>query len=316
MIEATIARRHAQARDIVVLDLVSADGTPLPPFTPGAHIDVEIGDGLVRQYSLCGNPAEGALYRIGVLKDPASRGGSAAIHAGFAEGATIRIGEPRNLFPLAEAAPFSVLMGGGIGITPMIAMAHALHDAGQPFALHYCAREKDSAAFLEEMSAAPWAASVTLHFDSGEEGTAAFSPATDLPDPATGAHVYTCGPGGFMDFVLTSAAARGYPEDRLHKEYFSVEVETGGDSFEVELAQSGKTVTVGPGQTIVQALAGIGIKVDVSCEQGICGTCLCDVLEGTPDHRDSFLTDEERADNDQIMLCCSRAKSPRLVLDL
>ncbi|MBT9383560.1 PDR/VanB family oxidoreductase [Pseudooceanicola sp. CBS1P-1] len=316
MIEATITRRQSQARDIVVLDLVSADGAPLPPFTPGAHIDVEIGQGLVRQYSLCGDPAEGALYRIGVLKDPASRGGSAAIHAGFAEGATIRIGEPRNLFPLAEDAAFSVLMGGGIGITPMIAMAHALHTQGRPFALHYCAREKDSAAFLAEMATAPWAANVTLHFDSGEDATRPFDPATDLPDPATGAHVYTCGPAGFMDFVLRSAADRGYPEAQLHKEYFSVEVETGGDSFEVELAQSGQTVTVGPDQTIVQALTGIGIAVEVSCEQGICGTCLCDLLEGEADHRDSFLTDAEKAEGDQIMLCCSRAKSQKLVLDL
>lgn len=316
MIEATIIRRQSQAQDIIVLDLVSADGAPLPAFTPGAHIDVEIGDGLVRQYSLCCDPADSASYRIGVLKDPASRGGSEAIHATFGEGQTIRIGAPRNLFPLDSSAPFSVLLGGGIGITPMIAMAHALHAAGQPFALHYCARARDSAAFLDEMAEAPWASQVTFHFDSGEEGSKPFDPAQDLPDPATGAHVYTCGPTGFMEFVLTAAAERGFPEARLHKEYFAVEVETSGAAFEVELTRSGQTITVGPEQTIVQALAAIGVEVEVSCEQGICGTCLCDVVEGIPDHRDSFLTEEERADNDQMMLCCSRSKSPRLVLDL
>jgi vanillate O-demethylase ferredoxin subunit len=315
MIEAKILKRETQARDIIVLDLVAANGTPLPPFEAGAHIDVEIEPGLSRQYSLCSDPSDLSLYRIGVLKDPKSRGGSVKLHELFEEGRTIRIGEPRNLFPLDEAAPDSILIGGGIGITPMIAMAYRLYAEGKSFALHYCAREKATAAFLAELAAAPFADRVHLHFDSGE-GTDAFDAATDLPDPAKGAHVYTCGPEGFMSYMHGLAEARGYAPETLHQEFFTAEVDNSGDSFEVELAQTGKTIAVHEGQSIVAALAKIGVKVEVSCEQGICGTCLCDVLEGEPDHRDSFLTDEEKEDGDQIMLCCSRAKSPKLVLDL
>lgn len=315
MIEAKILKRESQTPDIVVLDLAATSGAPLPPFEAGAHIDVEIEPGLVRQYSLCGDPAEPGRYRIGVLRDPKSRGGSVRLHETFTDGKIVRIGAPRNLFPLSEEAAESVLLGGGIGITPMIAMAYRLHARGLPFTLHYCARRKDTAAFLDELAGAPFADRVRLHFDDGE-GTSPFDPATDLPDPARGAHVYACGPEGFMRHMNEVALARGYAPEALHQEFFSAEVDTGGDSFEVELATSGKTVTVHPGETIVQALAGIGVKVEVSCEQGICGTCLCTLLSGEADHRDSFLTEEERAEGDQIMLCCSRAKSPKLVLDL
>jgi len=315
MIEAKILKRETQARDIIVLDLVASNGSALPPFEAGAHIDVEIEPGLTRQYSLCSDPANLGQYRIGVLKDPNSRGGSVKLHEVFEEGRTIQIGEPRNLFPLDETAPESILIGGGIGITPMIAMAYRLHAEDKPFTLHYCAREQATAAFLEDLANAPFADKVHLHFDSGE-GTACFNAASDLSDPATGAHVYTCGPAGFMSYMHGLAEARGYAREALHQEFFSVEVDSTGDSFEVELAQSGQTVTVAEGQSIVEALAGIGVTIEVSCEQGICGTCLCDVLEGEPDHRDSFLTDEEKADGDQIMLCCSRAKSSKLVLDL
>lgn len=315
MIEATIWKRQTQARDIIVLDLVSADGAPLPVFAAGAHIDVEIEPGLTRQYSLCSNPADTGSYRIGVLKDPNSRGGSLRLHETFNEGRTVRISSPRNLFPLEENATESVLLGGGIGITPMIAMAHALYAEGKAFHLHYCARSHETAAFLDELATAAWSDRVRFHFDAGGD-TRRFDPDTDLPDPTAGAHVYTCGPTGFMEHMIQQARNRGYPETALHREFFSAEVDSTGDRFEVELARSGKTVTVQDGQSIVAALAEVGVEVEVSCEQGICGTCLCDVLEGEPDHRDSFLTDEEKADNDQIMLCCSRAKSSRLVLDL
>ncbi|SFK26226.1 PDR/VanB family oxidoreductase [Celeribacter neptunius] len=314
MIEAKILKRETQARDIVVLDLVATNGTPLPAFEAGAHIDVEIEPGLTRQYSLCGDPTMPDRYRIGVLKDPNSRGGSTRLHELFAEGQVIRIGEPRNLFPLDERASESVLLGGGIGITPMIAMAYRLQTEGKPFTLHYCARERATAAFLDELTSAPFADKVHFHFDSGE-GTDCFD-ATDLPDPDNGAHVYTCGPEGFMTHMHDLALARGYAPEALHQEFFSADVDNTGDSFDVELAQSGQTVTVAEGQSIVEALAEIGVRIEVSCEQGICGTCLCDVLEGEPDHRDSFLTDEEKADGDQITLCCSRAKSSKLVLDL
>lgn len=315
MIDAVISRRDLQTDDIVVLDLVAADGSNLPPFEPGAHIDVEIEPGLMRQYSLCGNPTESGSYRLGILKDPKSRGGSAAIHEGFVEGKTVRLGLPRNLFPLDPEAPLSILVGGGIGITPMIAMAYALHAEGRAFEVHYCVRARDRAAFMEELSSAPFAHQVHLHFDE-DGGPSSFDPSKDLPDPVQGGHVYVCGPTGFMTWLREAALKRGYPAERLHQEFFAAEVDTAGQSFEVVLAQSGRTVTVPEGKSIVAALAEIGVNVDVSCEQGVCGTCLCDVLEGVPDHRGSFLTDEERAANDQILLCCSRAKSKRLVLDL
>ncbi len=315
MLRVRIAERREAAEDIIVLDLVAVDGAVLPPFEPGAHLDVEVGPDLVRQYSLCGDPARGDRYRLGVLLDPASRGGSSAMHARFHTGEHIRISAPRNNFPLAPGAASAVLLGGGIGITPLLAMAHRLHATGLPFTLHYCARSRAKAAFLDELAAAPYAASVHLHFDDGDPGQR-LDPARDLPVPGAEAHLYLCGPTGFMDWVIASAAKLGFPEDRVHKEYFGAEVVSDGDAFEVELARRGKTVAVAAGQSIVAALRSVGVRVEVSCEQGVCGTCLCDVLEGVPDHRDSYLTDDEKAGNDQIMLCCSRAKTPRLVLDL
>jgi ferredoxin-NADP reductase len=313
-LQVEIVGRREDADGIVVLDLVPAEGGALPAFEPGAHVDVDIGPDLVRQYSLCGEPSRTDRYRLGILRDPASRGGSAAIHERFHVGARIRISPPRNNFPLAEGAA-AVLLGGGIGITPLLAMAHRLHAEGLPFTLHYCARSRDKAAFLQDLASAPYARDVRLHFDD-EEPAQRLDPRRDFPAPASGAHLYVCGPTGFMDWVIAAAGVLGFPEDRVHKEYFGAEVDTRGDAFEVVLSRSGRAVPVAAGQSIVAALKTVGVKVEVSCEQGVCGTCLCEVLEGTPDHRDSYLTDEEKAGNDQMMLCCSRAKTPRLVLDL
>lgn len=310
-----VQRRHVSAADVVVLDLVDVNGRPLPAFEAGAHVDVHLAGGLVRQYSLCGDPSDATVYRLGVLRDPASRGGSMGVHDGLLEGVVLEISAPRNQFPLVEDAQTSLLFGGGIGITPMIAMAYALHARGSDFELHYSGRSRSRCAFLDELAAAPFAARVFTHFDDeGPEQQLDLCAA--LGQPAAGKHVYVCGPGGFMGKVTAEALVRAYPEAQVHKEFFQVEVDASGDSFEVVAKASGKTVQVGPEESIVEALARIGIRVDMSCEQGICGTCLCTVLEGTPDHRDVYLTDEEKADNDQILVCCSRAISPRLVLDL
>ncbi len=314
-LELRIARREQQAHGIVVFDLVAPDGRALPPFGAGAHVDVHVAPGLVRQYSLCGSPSDTGRYRLGILLDPASRGGSTAIHAGFAEGGTVRVGLPRNQFPLDASAPCSVLIGGGIGVTPVLSMAHQLSESGRDFTLHYCARERDRAAFLPELDATSFRDHVRTHFDDGPAAQR-LDPARDLPPPDTGAHLYVCGPTGFMDWVIAEAMGLGYPEARVHREYFTAEVDAGGAGFEVEVASSGQVVAVPDGTTIVQALATLGIKVEVSCEQGICGTCLCTVLDGIPEHRDTYLTDDEKAGNDQVLLCCSRSKSPRLLLDL
>jgi vanillate O-demethylase ferredoxin subunit len=314
-IKVVVQRRQEQGHGVLVLDMVSADGRELPPFEAGAHVDLHLGEGVVRQYSLAGNPGERTVYRLGILKDPNSRGGSVAAHARLQEGTEVRIGVPRNHFPLAMEAERSVLIGGGIGITPMIAMAHALFDAGKAFALHYCGRTRSACAFLDELAAGPFADRLHPHFDDGAAAQR-LDLAAALGAVTPGTHVYVCGPTGFMDWVIAEAGRLGFPSAQIHKEYFQVEADTRGGAFDVVAKRSGRTVRVAEGQSIVDALATVGIKVAMSCEQGVCGTCLCNVLDGVPDHRDVFLTDEEKADNDQILLCCSRARSDTLVLDI
>lgn len=314
-LDVVVQRRQVQGRDVVVLELAAADGQVLPGFAAGAHVDVHVAPGIIRQYSLCSDPADPSCYRLGVLKDPSSRGGSIAVHERLLEGSALRIGVPRNLFPLAPEAQRSILLGGGIGITPMIAMAHALHAQGGDFELHYCGRSRSRSAFLDDLAASPFAHRVHTHFDDeGEQQRLDLERTLGavLPD----VHLYTCGPAGFMDWVIAEASARGFPEAQVHREYFQAKVDKSGDRFDVVAARSGKTVAVEAGQSILEALATVGIKVEISCEQGVCGTCLCDVLEGEPDHRDTYLTDAERQANDQILVCCSRSRSQRLVLDI
>jgi len=314
LIDVVISKREDQGDAVAVFELTPQEGQALPAFEAGAHVDVHVTPDMVRQYSLSNDPAQSGSYRLGILKDPNSRGGSEAIHANFQAGTALQISAPRNHFPLNTDAERSVLIGGGIGITPMLTMAYTLKAQGKPFELHYCARSRSSAAFLDEL-AAQFGDAVILHFDD-EGDTQRFHPEQVLAPAADGSHMYVCGPSGFMDWVIASAETTGYAKDNIHFEYFNVDVDTSGASFEVYAEQSDVTVTVGEEQTIVDALAEAGIKVDVSCEQGVCGTCLCDVIEGTPEHKDKFLTEEEREDNDQIVLCCSRSLSDRLVLDI
>ncbi len=314
-IEVRVARRQAEAEGICSFELVRADGGALPAFTAGSHVELHIPGGAVRPYSLANSPADRQRYVIGVLREPASRGGSVALHEQVQEGDLLAIGQPRNLFPLAEGASSHLLLAGGIGITPMLSMAEHLLATGADFRLHYAARSPAHAAFLERLSAAPLAGHVRCHF--GGQGQR-LDIAEALGKPRPGVHVYACGPKRFMDAVAEAAQQLGWPAAQLHREVFQAEVvDSSGDApFEVQLAQSGRSVTVAPGTSIVQALAAIGVSVMTSCEQGICGTCLTNVLDGTPDHRDQYLTDEERAEGKQILPCCSRSKSARLVLDL
>lgn len=324
LIEVVISSRTEQGKDIAIFELKSGDGKPLPAFTAGAHIDVLVGDKsvgdesedetTVRQYSLCNDPAISDQYRIGVLKDPESRGGSEQIHAEFKANQRVRISAPRNLFPLDLNAKKSILAGGGIGITPMIAMAYELEHQGKDFELHYCTRSKGFGAFEAELKQR-FPHQVFFHYDD-QAPDQLFKPAQVFSPVDAGTHIYVCGPTGFMDWVINEAKTLGFPSEQVHFEYFSAEVDTSGDSFEVYCQESDVTVTVGSDETIAAALKKAGLKVQVSCEEGVCGTCITDVLEGEPDHRDHFLTDEEKADNDQIALCCSRAKCQRLVLDL
>lgn len=306
--------KQIQAKDIAVLTLQARDEQTLPVFSAGAHIDVHVGEGLVRQYSLCSRPDDVSAYRLGVLKDPNSRGGSKAIYADVNIGDQLVISEPRNLFPLDNSAKESILVGGGIGITPMIAMAYTLKKQQQPFTLHYCCRSEDRAGFLDELKT-HFGEQLRLHFDDLADEQR-FIPERDLGQFTAGQHVYVCGPSGFMEWVIQSAETAGYPKANIHYEYFDASVETSGKAFTVVAEHSGVTVSVEENQTIYEALAKAGIAIDISCEKGICGTCICDVISGTPDHKDHFLTDEEKEDNDQIAVCCSRALTDTLVLDI
>ena len=315
MLDFVVTGRELHGSNILVVELQDPDGQDLPAFDAGAHVDVEVAPGLMRQYSLCNDPAERHRYRLGILRVLDSRGGSRQAHELLVPGRKVRIGRPRNQFPLDLTAQYSVLVGGGIGITPILAMAFDLHSRGMEFELHYCARSGASAAFLDELKRVPFAERVKLHFDDATDG-ARLDPQADLPAPASGTQVYFCGPEGFMTWLAARCEAMGYTPKQLHREHFSADVSLAGDSFEVVLQRSGLTVPVPEGTSIVKALAKAGIRVETMCGQGICGTCLTDVLEGIPDHRDSFLTDEEHAANDQMTLCCSRALTARLVLDL
>jgi vanillate O-demethylase ferredoxin subunit len=312
-----VQSRTVEAQDIVCFELVSADGKPLPAFSAGSHIDVPAAPGITRQYSLCNAPGESNRYQIAVLREPASRGGSAGMHERLKVGDVIEISAPRNHFPLAHEATKSLLLAGGIGVTPILCMAERLSAMGAAFEMHYCTRSKERMAFVDRIQRSRFADQVRFHVDDGPPAQKLDIPAL-LATPEAGTHLYVCGPKGFMDAVLGTARDRGWPASQLHCEYFSAEVthSASDQSFEVQIASTGQIVIVPSDKTVVQALTEAGVEVQTSCEQGVCGTCLTRVLEGEPDHRDMYLTPEEQAANDQFTPCCSRAKSARLVLDL
>ena len=319
-LQVRVARKTIEAQDICSFELVRTDGGMLPAFSAGSHVDVQVPNsqgGLTRQYSLCNDPSESHRYLIGVLKDPATRGGSKAMHEQVNEGDTIEISAPKNHFALAHEAKHHVLLAGGIGITPILCMAERLAVMGASFEMHYCTRSRERTAFVSHIAASSFAARVTHRFDDGPP-TQKLDIAAFVRTPQAGTHLYVCGPKGFMDAVLGAARGAGWPEPQLHYEFFSAApTATDADgSFEVKLASSGRVVVVPKDQSVVQALAAAGIEVMTSCEQGVCGTCVTRVLEGQPDHRDLYFTPQEQAANDRFTPCCSRAKSARLVLDL
>ncbi|KWF94607.1 Vanillate O-demethylase oxidoreductase [Burkholderia cepacia] len=311
-----VSAKLMETGDICSFELVALDDVALTPFSAGAHVDVHLPGGLVRQYSLCNNPAEAHRYEIAVLRDTNSRGGSVAMHA-LEVGQIVEISGPKNHFPLAHDAPHSVLLAGGIGITPLLCMAERLARLAKPFELHYCTRSANRTAFSVRLQAAPFAGNVRFHYDDGPESQK-LDLATLLKYAPSTTHLYVCGPSGFMNWVLESARTEGWHEERLHREYFAAAPtdKSSDGAFDVQIASTGKIIQVAADQTVVSALTANGISVPTSCEQGICGACLTRVLDGTPEHRDMFLTAEEQARADQFTPCCSRSKSPRLVLDL
>lgn len=306
-------RKRQLIGDTVLLEIVARNGEPLPAFTAGAHIDLHLEGGIIRQYSLCNAPDQPGYYLLGVLQDPRSRGGSAAVHKNLHEGRELKIGLPRNNFELVEGAAHSILLGGGIGVTPLLAMAWRLHSLHNSFELHYFVRTLGGAAFTQYLQTTPFADRVSIHPD---DCVPRFDVSKLLAHPENGTHLYICGPTGFMDFITEQSAKLDWPGAQVHLERFSATINGSGGAFRVRCARSRAEVTVPEGVSIAAALLAAGIEVPLSCEQGICGTCVTGVLEGIPDHRDLFLLDDEKQANNLITLCCSRSTSPLLVLDL
>lgn len=310
-----VASKRLVAEDIQSFDLVDVGGGDLPPYTAGAHIDVEVRAGLVRQYSLCLAPGEPDRYRIAVLRDPASRGGSSAMHEELAEGAEVRISAPRNHFELSPGAARSVLLAGGIGVTPLLSMAEQLQRDGRDFVLHYSARSKSRTAFHDEILNGELAPHVQFHFDEGDDGQR-LDLQQALGAPAPDSHIYVCGPAGYIDWVFAGARASGWSDAQLHREYFSAAAPQAGEddeAFDVRIASTGAVYTIPSGRAVTDVLAEHGIDIPVSCQQGVCGTCITRVLDGEPDHRDLVLMGDELH---EFTPCCSRARTPLLVLDL
>ncbi len=301
-----------EADGIASLELRPLQGG-LAAFEPGAHIELLLPGGLRRAYSLTNAPGQREAYRVAVQRDPASRGGSRAVHEALRIGQTLTIGRPRNLFALADDAAPSVLIAGGIGITPVWAMAQQLAAQQRAWTLHYAVRERRRAAFVEPLLALD-AARVHLHVD-GESG--AFDLAACVAAAPAEAHLYCCGPGPMLEAFERACAGRD--PSRVHLERFGSAADTpaaAAGGFEVVLARAGKTLPVPPGTSILDAVLAAGVDAPNSCREGYCGTCETRVLEGTPLHADSVLSTAERAANRTMMICRSRCLGERLVLDL
>lgn len=309
-LRAVVVERKILAETIVGLRLAPAPGTRFAPYDPGAHIDVEVEPGLIRQYSLCG-PADEGDYFIAVHREAQSRGGSAAVHDRLAEGTALTISRPRNLFPIDTSAAHHILIAGGIGITPIIAMAWQLHATGASFRLIYRARGRQRAAFADMLEAAPFADRVRLSFD----GQARDKDVPELHGCPAGRAIYCCGPAGLIANVTNLAAELGYRPDQIHSERFAAAKISPGAAFELRADRSNVTVQVGEEETMLAALARVGITAPSSCLSGICGSCMVDLLSGDADHRDQVQTSEEKSSNRRVALCCSRARTATLVID-
>ncbi|MBM3347573.1 MAG: oxidoreductase [Betaproteobacteria bacterium] len=300
-----------EAPDIRSYELRQPTGGVLPAFTAGAHVDLTLPSGLVRSYSLVNSQTERHRYVIAIQKDRASRGGSRWLHDNLRVGDLLNVAGPRNNFALDETAPHSVLIAGGIGITPIVSMIDRLEALDRSWELVYCARKRAGAAFLAVLDGKP---RVRCNYDEEPGGRMLDILAVVAAAPAD-AHFYCCGPLQMLETF--ERVTRHLPRECVHVEYFSAkEAPAREGGFTLVLTKSGREVAVPAGKTILDALKDVGINVAHSCTEGICGTCETRVVEGTPDHRDLILTPEERAANKTMMVCCSGSKSERLVLEL
>ena len=316
MLALKVARVAAVTPRIKSVELVAADGGPLPAFTAGAHIDVALGNGETRSYSLLNDATETQRYAIAVLRETDSRGGSTFVHDRLREGDVLESSAPANNFPLNEAGERHILIAGGIGITPLMSMSRRLMARGADFTLHYCARSRAEAAFIDEIEATLGALLVP-HFDGGDISRG-LDVAALLKERPAAAHVYVCGPPGLIRAVRE--AARHWPKGTVHYELFrgseaDIAPRSSDQAFDIVLKRAGKTLTVPADKSILQTLAEAGIKIKTLCKEGVCGTCRVGLVSGHADHRDEVLTDEERERN--IQVCVSRAQpGETLVLDL
>ena len=310
-----VRRRDTPAEGVVVLDLGYPDDAELPRWQPGAHIDLMLGDDAIRQYSLCGDPRDVTTWRVGVLLDPNSRGGSRYVHENLHEGATVQVRGPRNHFPMVDAGRYRFIAG-GIGITPIMAMLESAQQAGSEWTLLYGGRTRASMAFADDL-AQRYPDRVTV-WPQDERGL------LDLPgllsNPADDTVVYCCGPEPLLTAVEQQCST--WPMGALHIERFAAKAITAEqeaaalDQFEVVCQRSGVTIEVNAGDSVLELVEAAGVPITTSCYEGVCGSCVAKVLEGVPDHRDSVLTAEQKASGEVMILCTSLSRTERLVLDL
>ncbi|WP_406424525.1 PDR/VanB family oxidoreductase [Streptomyces sp. NBC_01589] len=311
-LELVVARRTDEADGVVSLELRRADGASLPAWAPGAHIDLLLAPDLVRQYSLCSSPEEAEVWRVAVLREKDGRGGSLHVHDTLAEGDAVRVRGPRNHFPMERAERY-LFIAGGVGVTPIIPMLAEAERLGSAWEMAYGGRTLASMAFRDEL-VKRYEERVRVRPED-EYGLLDLDALLGTPQPGT--LIYCCGPEPLLKAVEERCA--GWPDGALHLERFTpkeLQAPLRDGAFDVELAQSGITVTVPPDKSVLQAVEEAGVQVLSSCQEGTCGTCETGVLDGTVDHRDSLLTPAEQSSHDTMMICISRALCPRLVLDL
>lgn len=315
-IQLKVIRVSQLTSDVTSYRLEHPSGEPLPSFAAGAHIDVHLPDGMVRQYSLCNRPIDTQHYLIAVKREPSSRGGSQAMHGMVVEGSLLTVGMPRNRFPISKEADFHLLLAGGIGITPLLAMARHLHHDRKPYRLEYFCRAADSTPFYELIAKELGS---NANFNIGLEPDNVRKRLADiLQERPDAAHAYVCGPSAFID-MATEVASRNWPAKCVHLEHFSpvVNLTTGENhAFRLKLAQSNHQFDVPADKSILDVLRDNNIPCDSSCGEGTCGSCMVAVLEGEVEHRDSFLSADEKKQGEVMMICVSRAKNEELTIDL
>lgn len=312
-----VVSTHYEATGIASFELEDPNGGILPVFSAGAHIDVWISDNECREYSLCGAPNQSHTYKIGVLREDEGSGGSLWVHEYLRVGEIIEISPPRNLFPLSDDANSHLLLAGGIGVTPFIAMIMELEAQDKPYEMHFCTRSPDRTPFMEFLTPRIEAGHVHVHHDGGAPA-AGLDIKTLLSKQSVGAHLYYCGPAGFM--IAAKDASSHWTKGTTHFEYFSSPDDGAANgeqmnmAFQIKLKETGEVYDVPADQTIVEVLRDNGIPVDTQCEDGFCATCMTRYVSGEPEHRDSVLDEDDRSQF--VLICCARSKTPLLELDI